>query len=95
MVGGGVNLMPVGVIWIQAEIESMRKVSKDMQECIQQQFQCKHGGIIMNRILTEQNVLNKLGISDFRHMAKDKIVKFASMLPYMDPEVAEKALERV
>lgn len=49
----------------------------------------------MNRILTEQNVLNKLGISDFRHMAKDKIVKFASMLPYMDPEVAEKALERV
>lgn len=27
-------------------------------------------------------------------MTKDKIVKFASMLPYMDPEVAKKALEQ-
>lgn len=50
--------------------------------------------MILNRTLTEQKVLNKLGISDFRHMTKDKIVKFASMLPYMDPEVAKKALEQ-
>lgn len=35
-----------------------------------------------------------MGITDFRHMTKDKIVKFASMLPYMDPEVAKKALEQ-
>ena len=48
----------------------------------------------MNRTLTEQNILNKLGISDFRHMTKDKVVKFDSMLPYMDPEVAKKALEQ-
>lgn len=27
-------------------------------------------------------------------MTKDKVVKFASMLPYMDPEVAKKALEQ-
>ena len=48
----------------------------------------------MKRTLTEQKVLKKLGISDFRHMTKDKIVKFASMLPYMDPEVAKKALDQ-
>lgn len=39
-------------------------------------------------------MLKKLGISDFRHMTKDKIVQFASMLPYMDPEVAKCALEQ-
>ena len=48
----------------------------------------------MTRTLSEKKVLKKLGISDFRHMTKDKIVKFASMLPYMDPEVAKKALEQ-
>lgn len=47
----------------------------------------------MNRSLTEKQVLRKLGISDFRHMTKDKVVRFVSMLPYMDPEVAKKALE--
>lgn len=35
-----------------------------------------------------------LNIPDFRHMTKDKIVSFASMLPKMDPEVAKKALEQ-
>ena len=48
----------------------------------------------MNRSLTEKQVLRKLGISDFRHMTKDKVVRFVSMLPYMDPEVAKKALEQ-
>lgn len=48
----------------------------------------------MKRTLSEKRVLKKLGITDFRHMTKDKIVKFASMLPYMDPEVAKKALEQ-
>ena len=48
----------------------------------------------MNRSLTEKHVLKKLGISDFRHMTKDKVVRFVSMLPYMDPEVAKKALEQ-
>ena len=48
----------------------------------------------MARSLTEQKVLKQLGISDFRHMTKDKIVAFATMLPKMDPEVAKKALEQ-
>lgn len=48
----------------------------------------------MKRTLAEEKVLKKLGIPDFRHMTKEKIVKFSSMLPYMDPEVAKKALEQ-
>ena len=48
----------------------------------------------MKYTISEKRVLKKLGISDFRHMTKDKIVKFASMLPYMDKEVALKALEQ-
>ena len=48
----------------------------------------------MNNTLTEQKVLKKLGIPDFRHMTKEKVVGFVSMLPHMDPEVAKKALEQ-
>lgn len=48
----------------------------------------------MGRTLTEQKVLKKLGIPDFRHMTKEKIVAFATMMPKMDPEVAKKALEQ-
>ena len=48
----------------------------------------------MARSLTEQKVLKKLRLPDFRHMTKDKIVAFATMLPKMDPEVAKKALEQ-
>lgn len=46
----------------------------------------------MQRTLTEKKVLKKLGITDFRHMTKDKVVSFVSMLPRMDPEVAKAAL---
>ncbi len=46
------------------------------------------------RTYSEKKVLKKLGIADFRHMTKDKIVRFASMLPHMDPEVAKAALEQ-
>ena len=48
----------------------------------------------MKRTMDEKKVLRKLGIKDFRHMTKDKVVKFATMLPKMDPEVAKKALEQ-
>ena len=48
----------------------------------------------MNNTLTERKVLKKLGIPDFRHMTKEKVVGFVSMLPHMDPEVAKKALEQ-
>jgi len=48
----------------------------------------------MPRLLPEKKVLKKLGIPDFRHMTKDKIVSFVSMLPRMDPEVAKAAIEQ-
>ena len=48
----------------------------------------------MARSLTEQKVLKKLGIDDFRHLTKDKVITMASMLDRMDPEVAKKAIER-
>lgn len=48
----------------------------------------------MNRTMTEEKVLRKLDISDFRHMTKEKVVDFVSMIPQMDPEVAKLALEQ-
>ncbi len=48
----------------------------------------------MARPLTEQKVLKKLGIEDFRHLTKDKVVTMATMLDKMDPEVAKKAIEQ-
>lgn len=48
----------------------------------------------MNKTLTEKQVLKKLGIPDFRHLSKEKMIKLATMLPHMDPEVAKKALEQ-
>lgn len=48
----------------------------------------------MTRSLTEQKVLNKLGIEDFRHLTKDKVITMASMLDRMDPDVAKKALDQ-
>lgn len=48
----------------------------------------------MNRSMTEANVLRRLDIPDFRHLTKDKVVSFVSMLPQMDPDVAKHALEQ-
>lgn len=48
----------------------------------------------MSKPLTEQKVLKKLGIQDFRHLTKDKVITMASMLDKMDPEVAKKAIEQ-
>ena len=48
----------------------------------------------MSKSLSEAKVLKALDIPDFRHMTKDKVVSFVSMLPNMDPEVAKKALEQ-
>lgn len=48
----------------------------------------------MSRPYTELQVLKKLDIPDFRHLTKDKVIAFASMIPKMDPEVAKKALEQ-
>lgn len=46
----------------------------------------------MQRTLTEQKVLKKLAIPDFRHMTKEKVVDFAQMVYRMDPEVAKAAI---
>lgn len=48
----------------------------------------------MKRTISEKRALRKLDIPDFRHITKEKIVKLASMLPYMDPEVAKKAIDQ-
>ncbi len=48
----------------------------------------------MSKTLTETQVLNKLDIPDFRHLSKDNVMSFVSMIDKMDPEVAKKALEQ-
>lgn len=48
----------------------------------------------MIKPISEQKVLKKLGIEDFRHLTKDKVITMASMLDKMDPEVAKKAIEQ-
>lgn len=48
----------------------------------------------MSTLLSEQQVLRKLGIKDFRNLTKTKVIHLASMLDKMDPEVAKKALEQ-
>ena len=46
----------------------------------------------MKYSLTEKKVLKKLQIPDFKHMTKDKVVRFVSLIPRMDPEVAKAAI---
>ena len=48
----------------------------------------------MSKTLSEKKVLKKLGIDDFRHLTKDKVMVMAAMLDRMDQEVAKKALEQ-
>ncbi len=48
----------------------------------------------MGKPLVEQKVLKNLDIPDFRFLTKDKVIKMASMLDKMDPDVAKKALEQ-
>ena len=47
---------------------------------------------IKKRPLTEQQVLKQLDIPDFRHLSKDKVMQFCTMLDRMDPEVAKAAI---
>lgn len=46
------------------------------------------------RLLNEKQVLKKLDIPDFRHLSKDKVMEFVSMIPEMDPEVAKAAISQ-
>lgn len=47
-----------------------------------------------SRLMSEEEVLKKLGIPDFRHLSKKTAIEFISSIPQMDPEVAKKALEQ-
>ena len=49
----------------------------------------------MSRQLSEKQVLEMLGIPDFRHLSKDRIMSFTSALPQMEPQVAIAALQQV
>lgn len=49
---------------------------------------------LLKRPMNEQKVLDKLGIEDFRHLSKEKVIDFVSMIPNMDPEVAKAAIEQ-
>lgn len=40
------------------------------------------------RYVSEDTVKRALKIDSFRNLSKDKIMQFASMIPYMDKEVA-------
>ena len=49
----------------------------------------------MKRTISEKKALKLLDIPDFRHMTKEKVVEFSTMLYSMDPDVAKKALEQI
>lgn len=46
------------------------------------------------RLMSEEEVLKRLDIPDFRHLSKAKAVEFISAIPQMDKDVAIKALEQ-
>ncbi len=48
----------------------------------------------MNGLLSEKEVLRRLGIKDFRHLTKANVLELASMLDKMNPKVARKALDQ-
>jgi hypothetical protein len=43
---------------------------------------------------TEQEVMHQLGIESWRNLSKDKMMRFAAMMPEMDTEVALKVIEQ-
>ena len=45
-------------------------------------------------LLSEQEVLSIFNIEDFRHLKKSDVIKFVSMIPQMDKEVAAKCIEQ-
>ena len=48
----------------------------------------------MSNKLTENQVKNMIGINDWRNLSKDKLMKFVSILPNVDNEVAIKIIEQ-
>lgn len=47
-----------------------------------------------NKLVTEDQVKNMLGIDSFRSISKEKIIEFVSSMPDMDREVAVKCIEQ-
>ena len=43
---------------------------------------------------SEQQIMKKLGIESWRNLSKDKVVKFAAMMPDMDKEVMLKVIDQ-
>ena len=48
----------------------------------------------MKKINSEKELLNYLNVPSFRHVTKDKLLSFASILNNIDPEVAKQAIEQ-
>lgn len=48
----------------------------------------------MKEIISEAEVLKRLDIPNFRHITKDKIMNFTSLMSKMDPEVAKEAIKQ-
>ena len=47
-----------------------------------------------NILTTEEQVKAAIGISDWRHLSKDKLMNFVSVLPNVDSEVAIRIIEQ-
>lgn len=45
-------------------------------------------------IVSEEDVKSLLGIKDFRHLSKERVISFVSAIPQMDPEVAKKVVDQ-
>ena len=48
----------------------------------------------MGKVLNEKEIKKQLNIKDFNAIPKEKVMQFVSMIPYMDPDVAKKAIEQ-
>lgn len=46
------------------------------------------------RFQSEEQIMNALEITSWRNLSKDHMMRFATMMPDMDPEVAEKIVEQ-
>lgn len=47
------------------------------------------------KYITEQQVLNAVGIQDWRHLSRDKILRFVAMMPDMDKDLALKLIDKL
>ena len=48
-----------------------------------------------NMLTTEDDVKNMLGVTDWRKVTKDQIIKFASKMNVMDPEIAKTCIQQM